>query len=236
MELKQITDVISVVKKLNFPVCHPEDISFYRWNEHCVNEDECIKTLSSSLNILLPLAETVFYSQTLGGDDLGCCHAIYLSLEEFDLKSAYIWALFKEKSAYKIDFKSKADLWYVQVQGVSDFGKIIFNKMQKQLILPEELLKLYFSQKIALDFKRQAVFEVLKDNSFTPASESDFCRSLCREKWIRTIDVTSMTLDTLLSSKLLSSLVNNKEKVYLFINEYKLKSGTKTYVKFICWY
>lgn len=238
MKLKQITDVASVIKKLNFPVCHPKNVSFYHhWDTDCVNEGECIQMLLSSLDMLLPLAVAVFYSQTsvAGGFD-GYCDAIYLSPEEFDLKSAYIWSLFKHKSAYKTNFKAKADLWYVQIQGVSDFGKKIFNRMQKQSVLPEELLQLYSSQKIVSDFKQKAVFEVLKEDYVISAPASDFCQSLCREKWIRTIDVSSMELDTLIGSDLLSSLVSNKEKVYLFIDEHRLKTGKKMYSKLLCWY
>ncbi len=176
---------------------------------------------SLSDSLVLHMARHAFYHNNVGAEN-NICTFMYLSKKEFCSQKKYLSLLFKKITIICEQNDQEDSLIYqIKVQGISNDGLVLLDKMKLNGCLPPILLDFYIEKSYADDYNENAFFELLQKHDYIYCDNLDVWteKQLVYNKWINSFDVSALTMQQCLEHPLIKVIVNQKRKVYIYICE-----------------
>ena len=237
MKIKKIDgDILPIINRISTPeIIFPDEPSFFRWDrKHELSEEEVVKRLQLMPWLLLELLRHVFNYNNFGEDN-PFCTTMHFNSKEFESQKDFLPQIFGHAEAFPVRISSqKEEMWQVQVERISPFGLQIVEKMRREELLPPELTRLYIDTECVSDCQNVSFYSVIDDEMTELGYEpSAFVKTLFENIFLKSIDISSMTLRQCTESDLIRYVVSRKKEVYICVDNCSEYEGM--FQKGLCW-
>ncbi len=159
------------------------------------------------------------------GKAYGACSIRYVSKEEWEVQETYVSALFCKVSAFLVSkLSERIELVEIHLQGLTDFGLAMADRIMGNESVPEEWKELYGNQKYACDCKEDAVFRVFacEGNLRKPSAAVE---RVVTAEMVNSMNISALTLHQCTENPLIQYLAAKRRSVYIWADEWEKGSG-----------
>ncbi|MEG2611694.1 MAG: hypothetical protein RR985_05530 [Oscillospiraceae bacterium] len=239
INIKKVDEnVICLLKQISLPVIFYEEPSFIHFQKKDeLSKEEIKEKLLLMPCLLLELSKQFFYYNNIGSD-IQTCTILHFYSNEFELIKDIIVQIFDHVSAFPVIIPPcNENVWQIQIQGISFLGLEMVKLLKKQGLLTAELTNLYINANYTNDYREDAFFSISNDSILQ--DEKCICaffQQIFENKLIKSIDVSGLSIQQCYENELIRYAVNNKESVYLCVDEIPIVSESDSkFIKTLCW-
>lgn len=226
-------DLITVQSKIAIPILSVDLVSKDKSSTNFnINVVDAFGKISGFPWILLELAIQYYYFKLLGTHQ-PICRMMYFSDDDLLKLRPYIQNCFNSLTLSKIEtVLPPYKLWQVKVNGISDFGIEVINKVSSNDDFSIMLHELYIDDKAYSPLNEEdGLYKCLHSSEQKHCDADSTIQDLLANVFLKSIDVTSFANPRIEGSETLNKIVEVKGDVYIYIDDFSSDVKIKT----LCW-